>query len=851
MLTLLSALSLPYLRAHAARIAITLLGIVIGVQGMVAMGALHASITRSFETGIEAVAGDAVLQVAGPDTGVPDALIAELRTAPGVARASGMIQGTLRTADGPGEPISVFGVDFVDASGQRNPQFPREHLHIEDDLVFLNSPDSIALARPLLERLRVGVGDGVALVTPEGVTRFTVRGTLDAVGFVKALGGSVAVLDLSSAQRLFLAPGLVQSIYVTAQPGWDTDELAASLRALVGERARVERTTVRGQQVSAILASLRVALSLASAVTMIVGFFIIYQTTAISVEQRRREIAIARAVGFRRRSLLALFLVESCALGVAGALGGIAGGYLLARISLQTVTAGIADVYLSVVASTVVLPLGYTAAAAGFGIGTCILAGVIPALRAAREPPAAVLRSTSGAAPERLSPSTLALAIGGIAVAILLLSRDLRLDSSAAKSAWILLGHTSLFAGFALLAPALSAAIGNALRPLGARLSLPYELAAQFFVRSPGRHGSPASAIMVGYALVIVLGAVVHSMERTLDGWLSHRFGSDLAIHKPPSLANASFDSTLAEQLIGIPGIADLERGSYSLFSYRGQPVVLMTFDHKHRPDHEPVVLLSAQAKAYEEAAAGRAVFISESLAFRLGYRVGDVLRLDTALGARDFRIAAIARDYTFDLGTILVDIDVYQSLWEDTRLTYANLWTDQTVPLAELRRQVAERLIPYPQISLFTNAEFKADVSTRLNNLLRVLSSLQVLACLIAVLGVMNCLLAETLDRAREIALLRSVGVTSRQVVSAVVVEAGLIGTVGVLLGVIEGSTAAFYMVAHSIKVAMSWSLDFAFPSTLAASTAVVVVLAAALAGYLPGLRAARRPLVGGLRAE
>ena len=124
----------------------------------------------------------------------------------------------------------------------------------------------------------------------------------------------MALLDLPAAESVFLAPGLTQTIYIDAQTRKPTPtDVAAGLRAAIGDRARVERTEARGQQMDALLGSIRVALSLASLVTMIAAFFIIYETIAISVEQRRREIAIARSLGFTRGAVAGVFMLESLA----------------------------------------------------------------------------------------------------------------------------------------------------------------------------------------------------------------------------------------------------------------------------------------------------------------------------------------------------------------------------------------------------------------------------------------------------------------------------------------------------------------------------------------------------------
>lgn len=852
MIACLVSVTLPYVRAHALRLALTLLGIVIGIQGMVAVGVLNRSILDSFNAGVDVIAGNATLQIAGPETGVPESLAAEAQSVRGVQSAIAMIQGTFTTVGSERrETIGVFGVDFLEAVGARNPQFPREHVHVSDELRFLNSPDSIALGHRLLDRLSLTVGSSIQLLTPGGVQTFTVRGTLDDVGPAKLFAGAIALLDLPSAQRVLLAPGLVQTIYVVISPGESIDAVAERLKSVIGDRARVERTTARGQQIDAILGSLRVALSLGSLVTMLAGFFIIYQTLAISVEQRRRDIAIVRALGFTRRTVASVFLIESLLLGLLGAAGGIVCGYLLARVSLQTAIAGVNDMYIQIAASNLRLPFTEVGIAVALGLSTCLAAGLLPAVRAAREPPARVLRSTEGVSADRLRmlPVRIGIAIAGLAV--FLLTADARFDAPEIQTAWIMLGHTLLIFGFAFLAPVVVWAASRVLVPLGLRAPLPISLATEFFARKPARAAATVSAIMVGYALVVVLGAVVYSIERTLGQWIGYTFASDVIVGTAPGLNSGTFDEALAVKLERLPGVAFSQRYRKSMLIYDGKPIVVAVIDRHSRPEREPLVLVESQPDAYDAVEDGSSVIISESFAFRFGSQLGDTLTLDTALGRRSFTVAAIARDYTLDLGTVIVDIAVYRDLWRDTRLTYLHLWKSPDASLDRLRASVAEAIGAHPHVTVVTNEEFKAEVQDRVGSLLRVLGSLRLLAGAIAILGVVNFLLAAVLDRKREIALLRSVGVTRSQIRQAVIVEAGLIGLTGASLGLLEGFPAAFFMVTHSMRIATSWTLEFAFPVALALSTLVAVTAAAAAAGYVPARRITAGTVLAGLQTE
>lgn len=851
MTALLVAVSLPYLRAHAGRILLTLLGVIIGVQGMVAMGALNHSIIKSFEAGLEAIAGSARLQIAGPETGIPNTLAEDALRVPGVESAVAIIDGSLTLADDPSVRIRTFGIDLLSMVGTRSPQFPREHVHIADELRFVNAVDSIALGQPLLDRLHLKIGDTIRLATPSGIRPYVIRGSLDDVGPTKLFGGLVALLDLPVAETVFLSPGLTQTIYINAKPDTDVEDLETRLRAAIGTRARVERTEARGQQMDALLGSVRVALSLASLVTMIAAFFIIYETIAISVEQRRREIAIARSLGFTRGAVAGVFMLESLILGLLGAAGGVLGGYLLARLSLTTAVAGVSGMYFGVTANGVTLPVTNTAVAIATGALVCLMAGVIPSFAAASEQPASVLKGTLGSRDEGITDRRAGLGVVVVAASLVAFLLNPDLSSPDAKTAWIMLGHALLLFGVALLATTHAKGLTNLLAPMGRVRSVSAALAYDFFSRRPKRIAASASAIMVGYALVVVLGSVVTSIEVTLRGWLENTFGADISIGTSPGLNSALFSADLTNPLRDTPGVESIERYRKAVLIFEGNPVILVAFDHGNTPRGKSLMLVDSYAEGYQEVADGRSVFISESFAHRYHRRLGDTISLNTANGNRDFRVVGVVRDYTMDLGTILISYDTYASLWKDDKLTYAHIWTKEDADMERVHADINQIAHDNPLLSVVTNAAFRADVEARVRDLLAVLGSLQVFASAIAVFGVINFLLAAVLDRRREISLLRSVGLTRRQIRNATMVEGGLVGLTGATLGIVAGVPGAYFMVKYSMPVAMGWSLDFRFPYLLAISTVFAITIAAALASYFPARRITRGTILAGLQVE
>src|SRR5947209_19660776 len=93
------------------------------------------------------------------------------------------------------------------------------------------------------------------------------------------------------------------------------------------------------------LAAYSMMVNTSSLFALFIGMFIIYNSFAIAVTQRRSEIGILRALGATRRQIRWLFLGESAVTGLIGSLGGLAFGVLIARGIAASIGGLIADVY--------------------------------------------------------------------------------------------------------------------------------------------------------------------------------------------------------------------------------------------------------------------------------------------------------------------------------------------------------------------------------------------------------------------------------------------------------------------------------------------------------------------------
>jgi putative ABC transport system permease protein len=128
---------------------------------------------------------------------------------------------------------------------------------------------------------------------------------------------------------------------------------------------------------------------------------------------------------------------------------------------------------------------------------------------------------------------------------------------------------------------------------------------------------------------------------------------------------------------------------------------------------------------------------------------------------------------------------------------------------------------------------------------------ALQVIAMAVALLGVVATLVTLVLERQGEIAVLRAIGVTRRQVAAMVVAESAGMGVAGSIVGTGAGFALALLLIKVINKQSFGWTIHWQSPWRHVATSVLLVLLTALLAGIYPGWRATRTTVSEALRAE
>jgi putative ABC transport system permease protein len=229
--------------------------------------------------------------------------------------------------------------------------------------------------------------------------------------------------------------------------------------------------------------------------------------------------------------------------------------------------------------------------------------------------------------------------------------------------------------------------------------------------------------------------------------------------------------------------------------------------------------------------------------------QVGSPLRLVTPSGrVVGLQVAAILDQGKFDLDPLLGSVVISQQRFDASFPRPVDLYTFVNVPEGLVTQQLLSQGVDrYPGVRVLSRAEFVADRSAGIEQILNLLYVLLALSVVISLFGMVNTLVLAVFERTRELGMLRAIGVTRRQTRRMIRHESVITALIGASLGLPLGVLSAA-AVTHSLA---EYDIAFSVPvGTLVAFVAVAVV-AGVVAAIVPARRASRLDVLEALGYE
>jgi putative ABC transport system permease protein len=256
-------------------------------------------------------------------------------------------------------------------------------------------------------------------------------------------------------------------------------------------------------------------------------------------------------------------------------------------------------------------------------------------------------------------------------------------------------------------------------------------------------------------------------------------------------------------------------------------------------------------ADVYRALDAGDSLAVTEPYASRLGLAVGDKVDVLTDRGWRSFEIAGVYVDYASDEGGIMMSRATYDRDFDDPSISGMGLMAASGVDLSALRERV-RACAGAEQALVVRPARELRDASLAIfDRTFAITSVLRLLSLLVAVVGILSALSALALERARELAVLRAIGMTPSQVRRLVTAQTTLLGFSAGLLAVPLGFALAAFLVQVINRRSFGWSFELSASPVVVVSALALSVLAALVSGLYPAWAMSRARPAAALREE
>jgi len=808
-----------------ARTLLSVLGVALGVALGYGVHLVNRAAVEDLAAGVRAVAGDADLEVRGGRGGFAESVYVALARLPGVALSSPVLElqaGLAASADRSAGTLRVTGLDPLRAS-LLQPQLFAGQAQLMAELL---RPDTVLLSADAARSLRLGKGGTLQILVGLAPVELEVAGTLPP----SSVHGMAALTDISTAQWRLGRLGELNRIGVRLAAGAERGKVQQEIAALLPPGVHVSPVETAQRSGAALSRAYRVNLNVLALVALFTGGFLVFSAQALEVARRRGEHALLRVLGLERAGLARLVLAEAGCVGALGAALGLALGHLFALLAVHASGGDLGAGMFRGLAPQIAFAPGAALLYLAAGIVVALAGALLPALEAARTPPAQALKAGDE---QRLFARALslkpALALLGAACVLALLPPvdGLPLFGYAAIGC--------LLVGGILLMPMLSHKVFQAL-PLSGRPSS--ALAFAQLRGAPGQAMVSLAAIVASFSLMVAMAIMVASFRTSVNDWLDTLLPADLYLRSTHAGETAFLEPRFEERVRRLPQVARAEfvRSVRMTLDPALPAVALLARDVPDTGLERSLPLVGA-SYARQEGDPPPA-WVSEAVAQLYGFVPGKRVQLPLAGKSHDFVVQAVWRDYARQHGAIVIERQVYARYTGDARANDAALWLAPGARAADTVRAL-RRLRGSEHLEFAQPGEIRETSMSLFDRSFAVTYALEAVAVLVGLFGLSSSLGAIVLARRREFGVLRHLGMTRREVGAMLAKEGGLLALLGAAAGLVLGALISLVLIYVVNRQSFNWSMDLHPPVFTLLALTVVLVGLAALTAWLSGREA------------
>jgi putative ABC transport system permease protein len=836
--------TLREIKSRPGRATLTLLSIVISVAAVVAVTVSKNTTHQAYKEMYESVAGRAAFEVVADQERFFDTQIVKtLEKVDGVKAVVPLVQKFTRLAFNKQRPLAlVMGVDPA-----RNELAQEYELKQGDGFPKKDTDDDIAMMEVgFANALGVKAGDEIKLTVGNGTVKiFTVVGLLAPRGTANFNQGGIVFLPLGTAQYYYSKTGGINLARIVMESGTDENKVQANLAAALPAGMQVRTPLARLQMSPDTLKNAEQGLAFAFWLNILMAIFMIFNTFLMNVGERRRQLSILRAIGTTRKQIMRMLLLEGFAMGLAGTIIGA----VLGVVGAHLLSAGMMKVY-----SNSIPPLFFTPGpfilAAVLGPMISLFGVIVPAYMAGKITPLEGMRPIVSEHNRRIPASFVILA-----VVVFTVTGSLLAGSIMGYLPLVMLPIFGVLftAAFVMLVPivlkAMSKGTAAVLYPV---LKVEGQLASRQILRRRARATLTIGILYIAVSMAVSIGITLVNNINEVRSWFDKTLNGDFIVRATSAdLAAGSavqMPESMGEEIRRIDGVKNVDSlRNFNDVKISDQPALLLVRGFTDKNDL-PLVLKEGKLDEVRRGLLQGEVVVGTVLANRMQKKVGDEIELTTPKGVKTVRIAGIATVYYNGGWVAYMEGQQAKEMMGiegvDTFLVLAEPKKFQSVA-AEMKKLCSEQ-----GLILHSFTDLRKKLNAKLDGVIGSLWGLMGLGFIMGALGMANTLTMNVLEQTRELALLRVVAMTRRQVRKTILAQAAIIGVIGLLTGTLGGMVGSYTINLSSIPL-FGHAADFVMHPMLVLSCFGIGMAIILIAAWIPAERAARLNLMIALQYE
>ncbi len=842
--------SLKYLLFHPWQIFLSILGIALGVAVVISIDLANQSARHAFKHSLETVAGKATHHIIGSPAGIPDSIYRNIRIDYKFRNSAPVIEGYIVVESDPVRTFTLLGVDpFAEKPFRHFLNYSGE-IGFKSLYHFLTKPNAVFISDFTAKALNVQIGDTLFSKIGVALNELVIAGviTTNDKRSDKVLE-NLMIADISTAQELLQMKNRISRIdLIVGKKNYNTE--LERIKSILPPGVRIERSGSRSQTAEQMVKAFNMNLTAMSLLALVVGMFLIYNTMTFSVVQRRVFLGLLRSLGVTRREIFFLIINEAILLGIIGTILGSIMGIILAKGMVQLVTQSINDLYFVLNVRSLQISTIYLIKGIILGVGATFFAAIKPAREATTAPPRVVMsRSIVETELKRNIPK---LTIFGVVIAFI----GSIILFTPSKSIWLSYsGLVPLVLGLSLLTPLCIFGLVRFFNPIiGRSFGILGKMASRGVLTQISRTSVAIAALSIAVATTIGVGTMVTSFRNTVQNWLGNLLSADIFISAPRLIATQSRGNLNPILVSKIAQKEEVQHVNYYrenvIHAEQGAFILLTAKVGEHR--YNDFIFKSGNSgKAWEAYQNREAALITETYAYRYNKKVGDKIFFLTDRGEKEFKIEGIYYDYSTDLGKVSIAHHTYLKYWDDNKLSGILVYAHDGTNINDLMNKIRTMDGENEKIQVQSNKSLFATSINIFDRTFLITNVLQMLAIIVAFIGVLSALMAIQLERSREFGVLRANGLTPRQLWKMVLMQTGLMGLISGIISIPIGNILALVLIKVINERSFGWTLRFDFRFDLLVQAILLAVFAALLAGIYPAYKMAKTSPALALREE